>query len=512
MTRFASAFRKVLMGKPRALARQAQARAASLGLTTESDREAFLSRFAIDQRRGNVVLGAFPHVKEDHWIGLPAPELVRRSGMICGATGGGKSVEAQSIEMQLIPCWIPIIHIDPKGEGAQDLTTWNLPALYSWGLINDQDLEHIRVIRPFDTDTAPPLNVTLPEPGVDPAVQTLGIVTAVEDALNDPFGGRMQRAARYPIKLAIELGRPLTWVRRWLGNPTQFARDAQLSADPEIREYAHTGLPRENKASLEALVARLDNFLFLPQTCDALEAPTCVDFGEALESGLTIVDLGGAPAGLESVLRFWSGIIVGKLQRAILSRPVTDTTPWTWLLIDEAPVIISARQAVAFERLISLARFRKVGIWAIAQLAAQFGSADSLLAKSIETNIRISLNFRCNPDDARRSAGALAAGKDRSAATNVLSTLPDRHFLLHLRDSGHAPQILRSPRMDLGRIRRAAESVAPKVRERIRTGSIAVPRNSKRGNRPLQVLSAPQLPLPTPDEMKAGDELYPELG
>jgi hypothetical protein len=327
------------------------------------------------------------------------------------------------------------------------------------------------------------LRVTEAEPGVPRAIQSFNLASALEDALADDLGSRMTRVFLRLSSLAIELGYPLTVIQRWLEVPEAFARDARRSSDQSVREYARSGFARESRAAVDALLARLDSFLFLDEVKLALSAPRCVSFAESLESGLTIVDLGSPPAGAERAQRFWAGILTGRITRAILSRPVTDDSPRAWVIFEEVQEALGGGQAEQFARLLALARHKRTSVTLINQQPAQLAAVDPTLVKVLRTNAGIECAFRANLEDAKTLVHALPAppgqrnaAEARLAMVAELTQMPDREFLFWLKQAPFRAQRVRSPRLDLESMRRAAAGLPAEIREATRKGTVSMAR------------------------------------
>jgi hypothetical protein len=327
------------------------------------------------------------------------------------------------------------------------------------------------------------LRVTEPEPGVPRAIQAFNLASALEDALADDLGSRMTRVFLRLSSLAMELGYPLTVILRWLESPETFARDARRSADLSVREYARSGFGRESRPAVDALLARLDSFLFLDEVKLALSAPRCVSFADALESGLTVVDLGSPPAGAERAQRFWAGILTGRITRAILSRPVTDESPRAWVIFEEVQEALGGGQAEQFARLLALARHKRTSVTLINQQPAQLAAVDPTLVKVLRTNAGIECAFRANLEDAKTLVYALPVppgqrniAEARLAMVAQLTQMPDREFLFWLKQAPFRAQRVRSPRLDLDALRRVATELPEELREAARRGTVSMDR------------------------------------
>jgi len=419
---------------------------------------------------------------EPFWCGLPFEDFLGKHGWITGATGSGKSFFTLACLLQVLRDGrFPVVVVDLKSELSELLIELIVPALLRTRG-GERLLNRLRIIRPFGRDL-PMLRVTEAEPGVPRAIQAFNLASALEDALADDLGSRMTRVFLRLCALAIELGYPLTAIQRWLESPEAFARDARRSTDPVVREYARSGFARESRPAVDALLARLDTFLFLDEVKLALSAPQCVNFGEALESGLTVVDLGSPPAGAERAQRFWAGILTGRITRAILSRPITDHSPQAWIIFEEVQEALGSGQAEQFARLLALARHKRCGVTLINQQPAQLAAVDSTLVKVLRTNAGIECAFRANIDDAKTLVHALpvpprqkSVAETRLGLLTELTQMPDREYLLWLKQAPFRAQHVRSPRLDVPGLRESANQLRGDVRASIRRGVVSMDR------------------------------------
>jgi hypothetical protein len=328
------------------------------------------------------------------------------------------------------------------------------------------------------------LRITRPEAGVSREIQAHAIASSLEDALGEDLGGRMIRTFLKLTSLAIELDRPLTDVLRWLEEPRALVLDARRSQNAGIRRYA-AAFAQENRTSIDALLARLDTFLFLRETQLCLGAPECLSFHDCLDRGVTILDLGDPPAGAERAARFWAGVLVGRLTRAILSREVRDRSPQAWVVFEEFQEALGRSQTEQFGRLLALARYKRVGLCFVNQQVGQVAAREPALVKLLRTNTGLEAAFRCNFEDAKGLAHALPVRKDarspaeaRQRLTEEMTRLPDRTFYLWLKKKPFRAQMVRSPRLDLAGLRKAAEETSGEIRERIHRGIMAMPRQA----------------------------------
>lgn len=476
--------RRLLRGDEADRAREWQARSlADAYARDHDDVTRFRVAMACEPNDRRVVLGRARDLSgEPFWCGLPFEDFLGKHGWITGATGSGKSFMVLACLLQVLRDGrFPVLVVDLKSELSELLIELVLPALLRTRG-GARLLNRLRIIRPFGRDL-PMLRVTEAEPSVPRAIQAFNLASALEDALADDLGSRMTRVFLRLCALAIELGYPLTVIQRWLESPEAFARDARRSTDPVAREYARSGFARESRPAVDALLARLDTFLFLDEVKLSLSAPQCVNFGEALESGLTIVDLGSPPAGAERAQRFWAGILTGRITRAILSRPVTDRTPQTWVIFEEVQEALGGGQAEQFARLLALARHKRCGVTLINQQPAQLAAVDSTLVKVLRTNAGIECAFRANLEDAKTLVHALPVpprqknvAEARLALVTELTQMPDREYLLWLKQAPFRAQHVRSPRLDVAGLRESADRLDGEVREALRRGVVSMDR------------------------------------
>lgn len=434
-----------------------------------------------DPSRDRILLGRARDAQgEPFWVGMPMGRFLGGHGWITGGTGTGKTYAALALQLAVLRrAAHPCVYFDMKGEFAELLVNVVLPAIAA----HEKPYSvNVRVIRPFDRRYLPLLRITRAEKGVSREVQAMVLASQLRDALGEDLGGRMLRVFLKLVALAIELDEPLVVLSRWLAQPDTFLRAATRSEDPELREYAWSQYQAENKLSIGALAARIDTFLHLPETRLALSAPSCLSFADCLESGVTVIDLGDPPAGAETIGRFWSGILIGRLARAILSREVSPGSPQVHVVLDEWQEALAVSQVEQFARLLSLARFKKVGLVFVNQAPAQVAERSPLLVRALRTNCNWTMTFRSSLEDARAMAHSLPLPEERRGSggreelVEELTRLPDRDAMLWIRQAPFRAQRVRSPRVDLDALRDRAATVPEGVREAIRQGTVALPR------------------------------------
>ncbi len=477
MVSIQSAFRMLLGARDVRRARRWHDRRVASEQAAEREALArFAEAFRIGPGPGRLVLArARDPEGAPFWTGVPVTRFLSVHHWICGGTGSGKSFLALAILWQVLARRIPVIVVDFKGELTTLLLDILLPVLTQFPG-GDRLLERLRIVRPFSR-YLPRLNLCLPEPGLDREIQAFTLASTLEESLGAELGHRMTRVLLRLVSLAIELGRPLTIVRTWLEDPTTLATAAQRSTDPSLRRYVETLRVRENRASIDALLARIDSFVFLPAVRRMLEAPDCVSFSDALDSGITIVDLGEPPAGAEQLTKFFGGVVLGKVMRSVLSRPVQPDSPYTHLVFEEFQEGLARHQTAQFARLLALARYKRTACTFINQQAAQL---EPTLVRLLRTNTGVEAAFRCNLEDARAYAHAFPAAArsqhavaERQVLVEQLTRLEQRQYLLWIKGAVGA-QLVRSPRIDLDALRQRAAEVPADIRESIYRGTVAM--------------------------------------
>jgi hypothetical protein len=108
---------------------------------------------------------------------------------------------------------------------------------------------------------------------------------------------------------------------------------------------------------------------------------------------------------------------------------------------------------------------------------------DPTLVKVLRTNAGIECAFRANLEDAKTLVHALPlppgqrnAAEARLALVAELTQMPDREFLLWLKQAPFRAQRVRSARLDLDALRQLAAAVPTDVRDAIRRGTVSMDR------------------------------------
>lgn len=464
--------RRLLVGDPRRLAREAQARTRTPEQIT-LDR--FRREFRASSKRGDFITFGFvpgPRGKRTA-IGLPLSRIVGEKGthiLDQGPSRSGKTRLALAVLRQLQSMPVRAWTIDPKGDLTDGRERLLAAAVSKPG--GERLLERLRVLRLFDPNAPPPVRLTAREEGIPITVQAAGIATALQEASGAELGHRMGHILHFPAELAIETNQPLTSVLDWLTRPSTFAAAAAASQNDRLRHFAHYELPRENKESLRALVVRLQRVLLLPSVRRAVEAPTCFNFREALDRFEVILDGSNPPPGEEAAVRMLCSPLLGRMTRAVLSRPVTTETMPVLIFIDELPELLGRFETDGIGRLVSLAGSRLTNFFLIHQERGQLGSE---LFHLLRTNCGIETVFRPSHRDAELIAHALPVpdgverpSQVREGLVRAFTRLRRRRFLFWCKDGGVPAHFVTAPFIDLDPLPRPGV-----LRERLQAQALA---------------------------------------
>lgn len=399
---------------------------------------------------------------------------------IFGENGSGKTYEMLLKMLALIgrKTVRSLIVLDMKGELAELLTHQALPALAARMSPPEADalLNRIVVVDPFSTTHPPPLNVLVRDPGMPIAIQARDTAECFETATETDVTTRMETILDWMLRLVISINEILTktkgsflTVRRALQEPLVLDGLVRQSPDREAVRYFLTRFPSEPKASKLALLARLDRFLALPMTQLCLGANCCLDFDGLLQNKIVIIALGNAPAGLQSVARFFAMVILTRFVRAIFRLPPRSQGFASVLAADEWQIALNPALAKEFESILTLARSRGVFLWLANQQLTQLDRQGTTLRSVVLGQTATQMVFRMAADDARalkylfpvtgtrrRHAGAgsatspfLSPSEEVEARMTEASRLPNRVGYWFDRRKPWGAVLMRSATLDL---------------------------------------------------------------
>ncbi|MBI1945948.1 MAG: hypothetical protein HYS27_09645 [Deltaproteobacteria bacterium] len=262
---------------------------------------------------------------------------------------------------------------------------------------------------------------------------------------------------------------------------------APLIADDEVRRAVVEDLPEESEATRAALRARLDWLLSSRPLRACLCARDGITGARMLEHGLTLVSL-GPPSGMGAAGKAMAAFLMAKVSAAVFARPVDANTPYVIAVIDEAPEVLRRSAADELERLLSMARFKRVAVWSLAQTMDQVRSSSAGLARSIATNASLRVCFRGSPDDVADVAHALPISgrmRDPHRGDRLLTTAQERALLIEhaaslpprcalFVEAGVGATFLRTATLPFDEARARFANLLPAERERIEHGNGAV--------------------------------------
>lgn len=418
---------------------------------------------------------------------LPMSTLLRHA-LVTGTTGWGKSGHFLSVILGVLTHHpeIGIVLVDLKGETAAELRDRFLPALAA---VNPRIRpENVISIAPFGRFGVP-LNPLRPILGLAPEVQANLVCSLVGSLVDGGLGPRMTGVLAWLAQATIAIEGSFLDILQMLTDETYREAVAQKMHNPAIRDYLIFTFDQEPRASCESLRARLEWLLLLPAMRGMLCAKDCIRGSDLIESPITIVDLGGAPQGFAPLSRFVGSFLFQLLTGAVFSRPVTPDTKPALLFVDEWQSLVKA-SGEDFERLLSQARYRKVGLWLANQTLAQVDGASGGLLRSLTTNIALHVAFRpemadikhllpllpvtgrrVDPDQPDR---LLTKDEERRRLLETLTRLPPRHALLGDLVSGNA-EVIRTLGVPYEQARKRAEALPEEQVERFRQGRFGIP-------------------------------------
>jgi hypothetical protein len=424
---------------------------------------------------------------EERLLTLPLSTVLRNM-LITGTTGWGKSGAVLSLILTALTKFRPIgvVLVDGKGETAHELVENFLPALAESH--PHLDPSQVAIVKPFGRRYGIQLNPLYPIPGLDAAVQAHIVASLIAELAEGNIGPRMKSLLSSLCHVGIVARATLLDLLGALREPTQAEILASRVPDEELRHYLTEVLPREPAASKDALRARLEWLLLIPEIRAMLCSPTAVSGSALLEAPLTVVDLGGdIPLGFLSLAQVIGSWITTVLTAAVFCR-TTPAHPVIFV-IDEWQVVVG-KSAAELERMLSQARFRAVNLVLANQTLGQI--TDTSLLRSLLTNISLHWAFRPGEKDVEhvlpllpvtgraidpeRPDQFLSKEAERRVLLERLAKLPPRHALLTDLVGGRA-EIVRTLSVPYAEAKRRSAGVGSDLRERCRRGRFGVPFN-----------------------------------
>lgn len=423
---------------------------------------------------------------EERLMTLPLSTVLRHH-LITGSSGWGKSGAILSMVLQALTKFpsIGVVLTDCKGETAHALTEEFLPALVAQ--YPRLDPAKFVIVKPFGRQQyVVPLNPLVPIPGLDASVQAHIVATLLASLADGTVGPRMKSLLAKLCHAGILAGVTLLVLLSALHDEAEAARLASRVPDEELRHYLTEVLPREPRASKDALASRLEWLLLIPEVRAMLCARAALSGADILEAPLSVIDLGGdIPMGFLPLVEVMASLIMTIVTMAIFSRKVPAHP--VLCIIDEWQVI-APKSGAELERTLAQARFRQVSLILANQTLGQI--ADTSLLRALLTNISVHWAFRPTEKDVEHVLPLLPItgrcldperpdqflGKDaeRKRLIERLSKLPPRQALLSDLVAGRA-DLIRTLAVPYAEAKRRSDATPADVREACRRGRFGVP-------------------------------------
>lgn len=422
---------------------------------------------------------------EEKLLTLPLSTVLRNT-LITGCTGWGKSGALLSLMLTALTKFRPVgvVLVDCKGETAAEFTENFLPALVE--TYPHLDPSKIAIVKPFGRGYGIPLNPLCPISGLDAPVQAHIVSTLIADLAEGNLGPRMKSLLSSLCQVGIVGRLTLLDLLGMLREPAQATAIAARLPDEELRNYLTAVFPTEPQASKDALRARLEWLLLLPEIRAMLCAPTAVSGSELLEAPLTVVDLGGdVPLGFLPLATFVGSYLTTVLTTAVFCRKIPAHP--VLFVIDEWQVVVG-KSAAELERMLSQSRYRLVTLTLANQTLGQV--TDPSLLRSLVTNASVHWAFRPGEKDIDHLVSLLpvtgrcidpshpdqflSKDAERRRLLDRLAKLPPRHALLADLVGGRA-EIIRTLNVPYQEAKRRAAAVPESLRDACRKGRFGVP-------------------------------------
>jgi len=424
---------------------------------------------------------------------------------VTGATGAGKSYLALALLLQrLRQRFGGLVVVDLKGELAQLLRKVVLPSFIAEVGARDPEAalrlaSKVAILAPFDPDAVPPFQVLARDRGLSIQEQAHEVASSFGRTIGRDLGVIQETVLRYALQLAIDAGYNLLDVARLLVDDDMRRAALERTQLEDVKHYFATRFPRERAGSVGSLLSRLDSLTMYPGLRRMLSAKGMVRLPVLIEDAVTIIDLGGAPAGMREVPQFLGQLFFQKLVRAIFARRVSldGRTPPVTVVADEFQELLGPEVARDFERVLTLARSQRCFLWLLFQQAAQLEAVSPTLLRLLRTNTNYQAIFRSNIEDARHfshvlpvtgrvvheTAGFpdprqaerfLTADDERRELVELVPRMPDRLFWFCNRRAAYPTLLVRSPHFDVPGMRRRAEALPRELRDMVTRGVVAL--------------------------------------
>lgn len=358
------------------------------------------------------------HTEEGQPVKLPHKALLQAHWIISGSTGSGKTMAV----LLMINSFLAAIAganpnhpnyafgfgiLDPKTE--LFLKTLYLLARMLAALPPAQAEALLERIVIIDVAASTPLtsyNIARLPPGCDPDFFATMRVGTIAEMLStaDGFSVRGSLVVRELFKLLAETAVPFGYVERVLTSE-EFRNTLVARASETVRDYFRTQFPKESKATLAAVQARLSSTLLSTESLRlALCGEGVPDFRRFQDEGkLVLINCGGANLS-RMTGRMIYALFLSDFRQAVFTRQTQQ--PFV-MFIDEAQVALRTKQQREnMDELLRLSRSFGTHLHMITQnVTAGVGDAD--LLEVIQTNTNGVLALRSTPRDVAYVKSAL---------------------------------------------------------------------------------------------------------
>ena len=424
----------------------------------DADDREIAARLAVVDDAYRADVGPFVRDRSGYFLGytpigsdlLPvhvSPRIMdERSSVTTGATGTGKTVLQVMLALETLARGnAGLVASDYQGHDsgfAKLLAEHALPGL-AMRLPPERGAElllGVRVFAPWLSSKLPSFHLTAPGGSASRRAAAIIDVFAATCGVG-AFGPRMLALTTPATRALILTGTPLPLLAEFLTNE-RFRRALTIAAgDPDLTSYVEHRFAADFREAGASVLARLDRFFADESTKLSMYAPDPFDPAAWLESGTTILNLGG---GTSSHRAFWASFVQHALLSAALARQATRSSRRVVIRIDEAQVGLPGEaQARELDDALSRVRSRKVAIAIAHQHAGQLSSYP-FLRESLKANCGYMLTFRVPEETIVQNAfplpdslppgvsSGLSEAQVRSVWTRVLTSLPDRTFLVRV--------------------------------------------------------------------------------
>lgn len=437
-------------------------------------------------------------------LSLPFADLASHHMIVLGPTGSGKSGFLLSLILGLATRYphAGLIVVDAKGETAANLRDVFFPSLHS--RYPHVRPERVTTVTPFGKYGVK-LNPLFPIGGIEPEVQANILCGIVDTLVDGGLGMRARSILGWLARAVIQLsgGGSLHDVLRLLREEETRGQIASRIPDQEVARYLMTTLQNEPQSSMDSLRARLEHLLLLPQMRGMLCAPGCISGLSLIESPIVLVDLGNAPQGFSAAAKFIGSFVFSLLTAGVFARPVRPNMPPVFLIIDEWQQLVG-HAATELEDLLSLCRYKGIGLVLANQHFGQIRQVSPALVESVLTNTAYQMFFRPTPETLKEVqtlipvtgtcrdpeyADRLLSRRDELATLSATySRLPPRHGLFINRKRGTS-QVIRTLSIPYAEAAERVGKCSPALRESFVRGNQGIPfselltKNGQRDNR-----------------------------